>query len=1522
MSESTSDRDPVERLAAEFAERLRRGEHPSLTEYVERYPELADDIRDLFPALFLVEQFKPAQAELGVPSAASSPPARGDIPSQLGDYRIIRYLGEGGMGVVYEAVRKSLSCHVALKVMHPQFRNREKYLRRFRTEARSAARLHHTNIVSVFDYGDHDGVCYYAMQFIAGQSLDKVLTEVRRLRQAKPQLAAAPATTVSLAPGDALQEAGVRIHSLAGHDLTELAPRSIAIGLMTGRFEKAAPGALNDDEAATQRPNAANAVKGATETNGSFSRWARTLARGITPTESDSGRILGGQGRGRGRDGGVARSAVNPAPEPPPVCGGSADATVPPEGTTNVLTIKSDRYYREVARLVSQLADALAYAHDRGVIHRDIKPPNLILDPLGNVWVTDFGLAKFEDVDEVSHSREVAGTLRYMAPERFRGISDRRCDIYSLGATLYELLSLKPPFEDEDQLRLIYSIENATVPALRQIDPRIPRDLETIVHKAMARNPDDRFRTAGEMREELRRYLENRPLLSRPIPLHHRFGRWCQRNRKLAASTITAAVLLVLLAAVSTWAAVNSDIHARFLDGLVKKLSVSEKQAQAAKIEAREQLFGALSERAHAGRLSRRVGQRIDSLAALHEAVNVARELKLPGKRLDPLRDEAIACMALPDMKPAGQPIRVPDGTSNFAFNEGMTRYAIRLRDGTILVYRMDDNQEIARFKGEGDRDIFVFAFSPDGRYLASEDRPSRALSIWQVDRKALCLRDPGPVSGIAASFSPDSQHIAVARIDRSLVIYSLKTGKPIKTWHGLAPGYALAYRPDGKRIAVVYRARPAACQILDASTGRLLRAIASPGDGESVAWSADGTTLATTSGRDATILLWDAASGQRRAILQGATNGGLRAAFHPSGTLLATSGWEYRLRLWDAVLGHQILNVSTAWADAEFSRDGRIFVSQQNEYTPWKVEPALEYRTLAHLADQPLNYARAEIQRDGRILAVGTDRGVVLWDLARGTELAFLEIGLAWHSMFDVSGDLLTNGQAGFWRWPVHIDAISGALRIGPPSKLPLPGTDSTIAEDRTGRVVAVAAHDSAYVALDGRMLKIGPLDDCRYVSVSPDGHWLATGSHITGGVTIWKLPEGSQVAGLSSELSNQICFSPDGRWIMTRASPCRLYQVGTWRELRRFDGTFHCFSPDSRLAVTQDVSRALILIEIETGRTLARFESPDRPDFVFVTFSPDGSRLAVTTNDPPPCVHVWDLRTIRRRLGEMGLDWNAPPFSDEDPASSSAPPLAALEINYGQLRPVVQQQHDNMSAVPAEDLVTRYTERLRGQPADSDALHRRGHALLELKRYDQALADFTAASELLPSDAHLLAYRGISLFNLKRYGPAIDQLEAVFRTHPDSIRALRNFDQVLNNVAWLLATGPELERDAGVATRMAALSVALVGDQQTNLTALGVALYRAGKFAEAVQALDKSLVASKGQFDAFDLFFLAMGHHRLGHRTEARNCYDRAVRWMGEHRSLSDRDAKQLTDFRSEAETVLAEPPSMLPVEVFAPR
>ena len=256
-------------------------------------------------------------------------------------------------------------------------------------------------------------------------------------------------------------------------------------------------------------------------------------------------------------------------------------------------------YFREVARIGAQVADALDYAHHQGVIHRDIKPSNLLLDAPGNVWVTDFGLAKLVEGDDLSHSRDLVGTLRFMAPERLRGVTGRGGDIYALGATLYELLTLHPAFDEHDQARLIEQIAHQPPSPLRRHDRRIPRDLETLVLKALAKDPKDRFATAGELGDELRRFLESRPILARPVGLVGRLGRWYKRNPRLAVATILAASLLTALGIGSTIAARtfrNQRDQVRTANSALKEAYGETERALAKSQEAKAATDAALAE--------------------------------------------------------------------------------------------------------------------------------------------------------------------------------------------------------------------------------------------------------------------------------------------------------------------------------------------------------------------------------------------------------------------------------------------------------------------------------------------------------------------------------------------------------------------------------------------------------------------------------------------------------------------------------------------------------------------------------------------------------------------------------------------------------------------------------------------------------------------------------------------------------------------------------------------------------------
>jgi serine/threonine protein kinase/Flp pilus assembly protein TadD len=489
MANSSNERNPVERLAEEFAARLRRGERPALSEYTAQYPQYAEQILELFPAMVVMEQLKPAAGDLTGPSGA---PIAEDVPPLecLGDYRILREVSRGGMGVVYEAEQQALGRRVALKVLPRKLLADSKHRRRFEREARLAAKLHHTNIVPVFGVGEQDGLPYYVMQFIQGLGINEVLEELRRLRvrgeSASP--ASQPKSAVS----------------------NELSAADVARSLLTGPFEPAAAEASLD-------PSPAEVPAG----DAREERLAAPPAGWLRKSLSDSSVVLPGQ-----------------------------------SGPSGQRKAKPSTYWQSVAQIGVQVAGALEYAHQQGVLHRDIKPSNLLLDRRTTVWVTDFGLAKASDSEDLTHTGDVLGTLRYMPPEAFEGRSETRSDIYSLGLTLYELLALQPAFDERDRNKLMKQVTTGEPRRLDQLNPEVPRDLVTIVHKTIDRDPQRRYASAGELAADLQRFTEDEPIKARRIGRLERSWRWCRHNPGLASALGAAALFLLLGMFVSSLLAV------------------------------------------------------------------------------------------------------------------------------------------------------------------------------------------------------------------------------------------------------------------------------------------------------------------------------------------------------------------------------------------------------------------------------------------------------------------------------------------------------------------------------------------------------------------------------------------------------------------------------------------------------------------------------------------------------------------------------------------------------------------------------------------------------------------------------------------------------------------------------------------------------------------------------------------------------------------------------------------------------
>jgi serine/threonine protein kinase len=412
----------VGQVADEFTQRLNRGERPTVEEYAERHPEIANLLREVLPALGLIRR-----PDVEAALADRDP----NLAEPLGDFRLIREIGRGGMGVVYEATQLSLNRRVAVKVLPFAAALDPRQLQRFKNEAEAAAKLHSEHVVPVYFIGCERGVHFYAMQYIDGHSLAVIIEELRR-----------PA---GLQPAD-LPNTGLYVPS-------PMAPS------------------------------------------------------------------------GAGQD-------------------TSMLAALTTEGS-----IRTPGYFRTVARLTLEAAEGLDFAHQRGVWHRDVKPGNLLVDDGCHLWITDFGLAQMRSDTKLTLTGELIGTLRYMSPEQAlakRVPVDARTDIYSLGATLYELLTLRPVFGGNDRQELLRKIAFDDPRPPRELNPQVHRDLEALCMKCLEKDPRRRYPNARAMADDLRRWLAGEPTVARPLGRVGRAWRWMGRR------PLTTAAVAVLLAAVVT----------------------------------------------------------------------------------------------------------------------------------------------------------------------------------------------------------------------------------------------------------------------------------------------------------------------------------------------------------------------------------------------------------------------------------------------------------------------------------------------------------------------------------------------------------------------------------------------------------------------------------------------------------------------------------------------------------------------------------------------------------------------------------------------------------------------------------------------------------------------------------------------------------------------------------------------------------------------------------------------------------
>jgi eukaryotic-like serine/threonine-protein kinase len=638
------------------------GPTPSFDEFAARYPGLEDDVRAALEGLELVHGL------LGMGSAEGSGSGRGggldhriESGRRIAGYRVVRELGRGGMGTVYEAVHVGLDRPVALKVLGIHAAPDSSARRRFLNEARTAAGLHHTHIVPVFDVGQVGGLCYYAMQRIEGSGLDRVLRHLRRTRGAGVRGADGRSGTGNGAHGSRGLSS---IHSRLGRLWDQVSSaRAKKPATANAENARALPEALLPSSRGLLPVSAAPERSRPLVGDSTASWGSRSRAR--EAPEAGGGKIALAA---------VGASLLEAAPTGD-VQLGRKDDEPPPFAPQ-----RGQAYFRWVAGVGQQSADALAHAHQQGVIHRDVKPSNLLIDAKGSIWVTDFGLARRLADPGVTHHDSLLGTPRYMSPEQARtGAIDGRTDVYSLGATLYELLTLRPPFDGRTAAELIEQIGQNEPIAPGTIDPRVPRDLETIVLKALAKRPADRYATAAELADDLTRFLNTEPVKARRISLAGRLWRVARRHPGVTSVTTAAAALIMAIATFAYLQVIfqrNEAIAARSktqvaLDG-EKAANAKERAARKQNLRSTIELVG----------LSGTPNRRSHGLELIGEASALE-----PGAALRrELRDWAVRFLVLREVE-AGES-ELPTGPSRgLVFGAGRDRLAVLSEDDEELAF-------------------------------------------------------------------------------------------------------------------------------------------------------------------------------------------------------------------------------------------------------------------------------------------------------------------------------------------------------------------------------------------------------------------------------------------------------------------------------------------------------------------------------------------------------------------------------------------------------------------------------------------------------------------------------------------------------------------------------------------------------------------------------------------------------------------------------------------------------------------